>query len=197
MRTAKRYVFSTLCTLILLGTASPCNAFNGMRKGFVLGGGLGIAPSATWKYHGRTFDGYLRDAKETRAGGAANFIIGYGWNERNLLVLELNGASFKSREFRDDMVFQAYGGPAWYHYLRPAARGFFTIAGIGVFGFRLHFKGDGDITNDSGLGLLGGVGYEFSRHWHVSFVINGGQTSQWRFNWTHINLEALIGGVAF
>jgi hypothetical protein len=186
-----------LIAVAVLGLASPCSAFDGMRKGFVLGGGLGLAPSATWKYHGRTFDGYLREAKETKAGGASNFIIGYGWDEQNLLVLEVNGASFESREFRDGMVFQAYGGPAWYHYLRPAAPGFFTVAGVGVYGFRLRFESGGDMANDSGLGLLGGVGYEFSRHWHVSLVINGGQTSQERSNWTHLNVETLIGGVAF
>ncbi len=177
-----------LCVVIVLAVATPSYAFNGMRKGFVLGGGLGVAPVA--RIEVGSYD-------ESRVGGAANFLIGYGWDEQNLLVFEGNGTSYKPDIGPDAMFSQGFGGPAWYHYFKPVARTFFTVVGVGFYSFSYDIEDGEEDSNDSGLGLMGGVGYEFARHWQVSFVVNGGKTDGPFNDATHLNVEFLIGGVAF
>lgn len=178
----------TICAVIVLAVATPSHAFNGKRKGFVLGGGLGVAPLA--RIEVGSYD-------ESRVGVASNFLIGYGWDEQNLLVFEGNGTSYKPDAGPDAMFSQGFGGPAFYHYFKPAAPTFFTVAGVGFYSFWYDIEDGEEDSNDSGLGLMGGVGYEFSRHWQVSLVVNGGKTDGPSNDATHLNVEVLIGGVAF
>jgi len=178
----------TLCAVIVLAVASPSMAFNGKRKGFVLGGGLGVAPVARIESEG---------IDESRVGFASNFLIGYGWDEQNLLVFEGNGTTFKPDTDLDVTFSQGFAGPTWYHYFKPVAPTFFTVAGVGFYSFWYDIEDGEEDSNDSGLGLMGGVGYEFARHWQVSFVVNGGKTDGPINDVTHLNVEVLIGGVAF
>lgn len=188
-----RTIRCALLVVAILMLATPSHAFNGLRKGFVLGGGLGIAPASTWHVDA----GFFGETEESKAGGCSNIMLGYGWDEHNLLVFEGNGASILSDKINDATIFQGYAGPVWYHYFSPSAPGFFTTAGVGVYSFYFDIKDGEEDSNDSGYGLLGGAGYEFARHWQVSFVINGGRTTRGGLDFSHVNLEVLIGGVAF
>ena len=196
-----RYGRWALCAIVVLGVATPCSAFNGLRKGFVLGGGLGLAPSVTLKTNAAFFKGATathKDQTETKIGAASNFCIGYGWDERNLLVFEGNASAFASSDWVGDMtVAQGYFGPVWYHYVKPTAPGWFTTAGIGFYSMSFDIKNGREDENDSGFGLLGGIGYEFARHWQVSLVINGGRTSNAGFDFKHLNVETLVSTIAF
>jgi hypothetical protein len=159
-----------------------------LRKGFVLGGGLGIAPVVSWE-----LDVAIFDVKESKAGIGSNFLIGYGWDEQNLIVFEGNGASTSTDQSgADQTISQGFGGPVWYHYLKPVAPTFFTALGAGFYGFQFE-----DDRNDSGFGWLGGCGFEFSRHWQFTIVAHGGQTESAAVDFSHLTVSVLVGGVAF
>jgi hypothetical protein len=181
-------------TMLLLALASSGLAFDGNRKGFVLGGGLGFAPVSKW-------EGYVFDlssmsvvkADEESAGVGLNFIIGYAWDEHNMIVYEGNVTGWKSDLFRDQSIAQGFNGAAWYHYFGIPGRSAFTVGGLGFYVFDVE---DYD-ANDPKVGLLFGGGYEFARHWQVGGYIGLGQTEDPGGNFDHVHMNFLVSGVAF
>ncbi len=196
----------SLCAILILIGATPSHAFNGMRRGFVLGGGLGVAPAVHYsKDVSGDGDASLEPPEETKRGPAGNLFLGYGWNEQNLIVFEFNLSSMESDELGSDArISQGYAGPAWYHYFKPIAPTFFSIAGVGFYSCQVD-EGASDwgrgwregYSHDRGFGWQGGAGYEISHHLQVSFVVNGGKTSHFNIDYSHLNVEFLIGAVAF
>ncbi|MCH9031726.1 MAG: hypothetical protein IIB00_05645, partial [candidate division Zixibacteria bacterium] len=149
-------------------------AFDGNRRGFVLGGGLGFAPVASW-------DGGFAD--ESKAGVAANLFLGYGWNDVNLIVAEGNLAVYKS-DFGDATITQGFSGVAWYHYFGPAGQSFYSTLGAGAYTFDFEIAGQTG-SNDPGFGALFGVGYEFSKHYQIGGVFSFGKTSEPGIDYDH------------
>ena len=72
-----------MCVLIALALALPVtsSAFDGNRKGFVLGGGLGVAPYAKWGIKDTPFS-------TSNVGAGGSLFLGYAWNEMNMMVWE-------------------------------------------------------------------------------------------------------------
>ncbi len=167
-------------SLVLAVSAS---AFNGMRKGFVLGGGLGFAPQAKWE---------IGTIKEEKSGMALNFIIGYGWDESNMIVYEGNVVGYSS-DIPNQTFAQGFNGVSWYHYFGPGQKGAFTAVGLGAYVFD-----PGDFSDpDPGGGLLVGAGYQFSPHWQVGGYFSSGKTSEGIFDYDHTHFSILISTVAF
>jgi hypothetical protein len=139
----------------------PSGAFDGNRKGFVVGGGLGFTPIASWS---------LNDFDESNAGMGLNLIIGYAWDERNMIVYEGNVCGYKQGNYRTS---QGFNGVSWYHYFGPKGKSFFTAAGFGfyIYDFELFDM------NDPGLGYIIGGGFEFTPHVQIGLYLSGGQTS--------------------
>lgn len=180
--------------VLLTAMATSSFGFNGNRQGFVLGGGLGLAPTSRWE--GNVYDissGQIVRADENGVGLGLNFIIGYAWDEYNMIVYEGNVTAWSSDLFIDQSIAQGFNGAAWYHYFSTAGRSAFTAAGLGFYVFDV---GDYD-ANDPKLGLLAGAGYEFARHWQVGGYIGIGQTSDPGGDWDHTHLSILVSGVAF
>jgi hypothetical protein len=172
----KQLLIASLLMIVLL--VSSASGFDGKRKGFVLGGGLGIAPvgSSTLKIS-EIF--LLEDIGSPRievdkAGSAANLFAGYAWDELNVIVLETNLIRYTSDSFYKRRVIQGFIGPTWYHYLQPQGSSLFTSLGIGLYVFDI--KGLGNI--DPGLGLMVGAGYEFARHFQITSHLSYGKTSE-------------------
>ena len=178
--------------LLILLCATNVNAFDGQRKGFVLGGGLGIAPSVTW-------DSGLPGFEESKAGLGLNIMLGYAWDERNMIVYEGNGAGFQS-DFGNAQITQMFNGAAWYHYFGPKGKSFFTSVGVGVYQFMFEFQ-SGSFTasgsNDVGGAILLGVGYEFSPHYQVAAYVSAGKTSEPGFEYDHSHVSVVFNAVAF
>jgi hypothetical protein len=172
--------------LLLLSATSM--AFNGQRKGFVLGGGLGVAPTASWKVN---VVGNL-GVEQSGPGLGLNFIIGGAFDDMNLLVYEGNVAGWKDDLF-DESVSQGFNGAAWYHYYGPAGKSAFTTVGLGFYVFQEeHYN-----SNDPGFGMLLGAGYEFAKHWQVGGYFSFGKTSSSGVDFDHHHLNILVSGVAF
>ena len=181
----KRLVLITLVAVLFMA-ATAC-AFDGMRKGFVLGGGLGLAATADWE-----FDFLGESFSEDGSGLGAHLVIGYAWDEQNMIVYEGNVASWNS-DLLDEAIAQGFNGASWYHYFGPVGKSFFTVAGIGFYVFNVETYED----NDPGFALLLGGGYEFARHIQVAAYFSKGKTSDPIVDFDHTHFNILVSAVAF
>ena len=194
---------SVILAFILAFTATVACGFDGNRQGFVLGGGLGISPASKWKTD--IFPELDLAFEETKAGIGVNILIGYAWDEYNMLVLEGNVAGYETG-FDNLTATQGFGGLAWYHYYGAKGATFFTTVGIGSYNFELEYKYDNikvSGSNDPGFGMLFGLGYEFTRHFQAGAYFSFGKTKaiderndvEVEFDHAHINL--MVSVVAF
>ena len=175
-----------VCLFLIVVMSSTAFAFDGDRKGFVLGGGLGFAPQAQWKFD-------LMDFEEDGSGLGLHIIIGGAFDERNMLVYEGNVVAYTS-DLLDETISQGFNGAAWYHYYGKTGRSFFTTLGLGFY----VFDPGGDFeSNDPGFGMLLGGGYEFAKHWQVGVYYAFGSTSDAGYDFSHQHFNLLISGVAF
>lgn len=187
----KQLVLSVVIGLVCISSSF---GFNGQRQGFVLGGGLGIAPSSSWE--GNVYDVFamqIVNADEHGVGLGLNFLIGYAWDEKNMIVYEGNVTGWTSDLFVDQSIAQGFNGGAWYHYFGVPGRSAFTTLGIGFYVFDVE---DYD-ANDVGGAILLGAGYEFAPHWQVGAYLGAGQTSDPGGDFDHAHFSILVSGVAF
>ena len=204
-----RTVVSRLVFMVIVLTllAAPSSfGFDGNRKGFVLGAGLGYAPTTGWS---GKLQGYpsliVRDRDEDKSGVGFNFLIGHGWDEKNMLVFEINMSRWKSdlltiREttgqlLRNSSIWQGYIGGAWYHYFGSVGRSLFTALGLGQYRFITIYSSAFD--QSAGTGILIGGGYEFARHWQFGTYLSTGFTTEKLGRWNYTDLKVLVSMVAF
>ena len=178
----KLFILTALSLLI----SSSAFSFEGLRKGFVIGGGLGFTPSAEFRIDGI-------DGKADNSGAGVNIVIGYGWDEQNIIAFEVNGSGYKVEGFD---VSQGFGGVSWYHYFGEVGKSFFTNVGLGSYNFSVD-----EYDTDPGGGILIGCGYEFARHWQVAGYLGAGKTSEsnifGKTTFKHNHFSILISGYAF
>ena len=194
-----------LLLLFLLIFMTSALAFDGKRKGFVLGGRFGVAPMARWsaEYQGLEFD-------ENRTGFGLNWVIGYGWDEYNIAILETNDIFYQSDILHLSSIRQGFLGPAWYHYFGPPGRSFFSVIGIGVCTF--HSSGSyfricwgcepepptpPSPSAARGVGYLIGSGYEFARHFQIAGYLSGGHTSEHETSYVNTHITILLSDISF
>jgi len=190
----KRIILLSIIFIFVLSTSSF--SFDGDRKGFVLGGGLGVAAVSHWEVDVDFFDLDIVDASEDRPGLGLHIVIGGAFDEHNMLVYEANLSTYKT-ELLDEAVAQGFNGAAWYHYFRPAGSTFYTTLGLGFY----HFKiGEYEATNPGGALLLG-AGYEFAKHWQIGAYLSFGKTTDSLLglegDFEHANFTIMISGIAY
>jgi hypothetical protein len=153
-------------TIVVTILSGPIRAFDGNRKGFVLGGGLGIGPSTKLKLND-TYD-------KNDLGFAVNIVVGYAWNNKNIISLDYNANHFWPEMFGSDTAISVFISPVWYHYYGNGNQSLFSAFGLGR-----HGLGVKNYDSVRGLGFLLGGGYEFKRHFQVGIYYSGGNvTSQ-------------------
>ncbi len=177
----KKFLIAT-CMVFLM--ASSSFSFDGNRNGFVLGGGLGFAPTAEV-----SLDGSSPDASSS-SGFGLNLLIGYAWDENNMIVYEGNVAGYTINSI--DLA-QGFNGASWYHYFGLPGKSLFTTVGLGFY----VFEADGFDANDPGGAFLLGAGYEFSPHWQVGAYFSSGKTTDPIFDYKHNHFNILISGIIF
>ena len=189
---------TTIGIIAVIGlTCSSARGFDGQRKGFVLGGGLGFSPVSRWSVPVAFTDIsgnflFVQDVSENKVGLGLNVLIGYAWDERNMIVYEGNVSSYQSDIFATT-ISQGFNGAAWYHYFGPTGPMFFSTLGIGFF----VFDGDDFEANDPGLGGMIGGGYECSNHWQAGAYLSVGKSSDFGVDFSHVQVNALVSVVAF
>lgn len=210
-------VIVALSLLLLQGSVL---GFNGLRKGFVFGGGLGVAPMAKWSYDPNSVPDYIvintpkgeNVTDESNAGIGGHFLIGYAWDEQNMVVLEANGCYYSSDAFDMSDLLPGYSGQslqlsscyAWYHYFGPPGGSLFSMIGLGAYGWTVK----GFDTNDPSVGYIVGAGYEFARHLQAGIYLSGGQTKETVYsplrygltkdvNFGHMHINVLVTAIAY
>ena len=89
----------SLTVILAFVLAGSALGFDGNRKGFVLGGGLGFAPLVHWELASSPSS----DVSEGKAGAAVQILIGGAFDEHNMLVYEAKIAAISSGWTDDDI----------------------------------------------------------------------------------------------
>jgi hypothetical protein len=180
----------SLAVVLVLLLATPASGFDGLRKGFVLGAGVGLAPTASWNMKG--------GGDDSSVGGGFHFLIGYAWDEFNMIVYEGNVAVYST--LLDATATQGINSATWYHYFGPQGQSWFTAAGLGFYDFSTTRVTSEAILTDNtnpGAALLVGGGFEFSRHVQAGVYVSVGKTSKEKTDWNHTHVNVLVSAVAF
>ncbi len=151
--------------LILIAISILCStsiyAFDGERKGFILGGGLGVSylsNTTSWDF---SYDTGSRT--ESRTVFQTYFKIGYAPSN----TLEIFYSSRISWWSDHSLFWLGLGAVAFTLYFDNISEtGWFVSGGIGHSNMS-EFSFSSTAASRSGFGLFGGVGYEFSSHWTV------------------------------
>ncbi len=158
-----------LVTIVLI-LAGQVAAFDGSRKGVVLGLGFGVSPmiEGSWGDPAENFE---------HSGFVVNLIAGYAFSEKDAVLLIQDAAIYTQTAYRealdgsltgwDDRDLQGFWGIGYRRYFAPAGRSLFVTAALGIEG------ADDDWAIPSGLGVLIGGGYEITRHieLYTSFAV--------------------------
>ena len=180
----------------ILFLAVTAHGFDGQRKGFVLGGGVGFSPYSMWSVTANgTVMGHsaVNGLDESKTGAGVQIIIGYAWDEYNMIVYEGNVTGYKSSMLLDNNSAQGFSGVAYYRYFGPAGRAFFLTGGVGTYAWKVKEYE----ANDPGFGYIAGAGYEFIPHVQAGAYISGGKTSTDGADFGHTHVNIVITAVAF
>jgi len=175
----RRTVFLAACLALGVGLFTPAQAFDGNRKGFILGFGLGLGSSSVDQTVSAGFES--ASGSDSFTGLQTAFRIG-GAPSEQVAIYYFNDVSWFSMENAlgsDVTVASGVGGAGVTYYLAPTSPSFYFGAGIGLGTWMLPFESDSDIW--SGFGLGGLAGYEFARHWSVEVMVNYGEPGKTEF----------------
>jgi hypothetical protein len=163
--------FVAVFVFTMLFMASWANAFDGRRSGFILGGGLGLGVASytqTLEYDGLSETG----DRENKGSLITDFRIGWGINEQTEIYYTSKVAWFSFENAFGDKVTIAdgIGGIGLSHSLLLAPPTWYLTGGIALASWSLPFE-DNAPDAWTGLGLYGGIGYEFSKHYSFEFDV--------------------------
>jgi len=185
-----RGIVTLLVLTAVIVTATSVCAFNGERKGFVLG--FGIGPGYT--NFSQELGGIESDS-EGKASIVTDFKIGGGFNEQFLLYYENRLSWFKLTvvdevyydPFADEVTFtetdvtiaHGIGLVGMSYYFKTEAPSFYVLGSVGVSSWSAPFETNSDMW--VGFGISAGVGYEFAKHWAIEGTLNYGNPSTDQF----------------
>jgi hypothetical protein len=168
----RRMVLFLLTASVLLALASPAGAFDGKRKGFMLGFGLGPALSSYTQTLG--FEG-LPGATSDRQNDLAlrtDFRIGFGASElvQVYWMSKVNWFGMKNVLDENVTIANGVGGVGLTYFLKPTDPSPYLLAGLGFSTWSTPFETGSEAWYGFGLAL--GAGYQFRNH----LAIEGGFT---------------------
>lgn len=165
-------------------------AFDGKRKGFVIGGGLGFSPYVSIK------DGHYNDIDMSYSSTsiAINSHFGYAWDENNQVVFEDSYAILDLEDEFGTTFSSAYAGPIWYHFFGSKGKAFYSAFGVGYYFFS---ENDGNYDHDQKTGVIFGAGYEFKRHFQLNLRYAYGKTDQNGWDYVHNHLNITVTGTFY
>jgi hypothetical protein len=172
---------AVVCVSFLV-LASQLSAFDGQRKGFILGGGIG-GGSLSW-------NGVYSDLN--KGVFATNFIIGYAPSP-SLEVYYTNNVSWFSDSGNDYYV--GVTGVGVTKYLKPEGKGLYLLGGMGL-SILTGYSGY-DTGSDTGFGALAGIGYDVAKHWRIQGEVMYTSIHQTYGTSTSWSFRATINVIAF
>ena len=155
--------------LLFLCVSSFGIAFDNQRRGFIIGGIGGIAGN-TWHEQDGTSDTDFAIHTDFRIGGGfkGDKWMLYYWNVANWYNIDDPGGN--------DLTVNGITMIGASYYLKPTSPSLYFNAGIGASGWSRRWN-QSSRDNHTGFGAMGGIGYEFRRHWSVEAGIMWGQSS--------------------
>jgi len=188
----KKGIFTAIVLLTFVWSANPAFSFDGKRKGFILGGGLGFNMTS-YTQTVEAFGFEETSDRENKGAISTSFKIGFAPNEQTEIYYSSKVSWFGMENALGNDVTIAFGmgGIGITHSLKTVPPTYFVTGGIGFSSWSLPFE---DNAPDTwlGLGVYGGGGYEFSRHYNVEFVICYGNPSD-----SEGGVEARTNGLIF
>jgi len=153
---------NTLACILLLAY-SNIYAFDGERKGFILGGGVGFGYLPKSICLKGTVEPFCPLLNDYRGVFLTNFKIGYA-PSNTLEIFYINKTSWW---IVSDITFLLGLSAAAFtvYFDNTLDFGWFVSGGIGQSTLSAPFESK--IESNSGFGLFFGGGYEFSAHWNI------------------------------
>ena len=177
---ARRMVVLLLVAATVLLATTTVQALDRNRKGFIigLGGGLGVT-SFTQEVQEASGGGVaVKSDRETDFGLATDFRIGGGINDQFMLYYENRVAWFRiaSAAGKDVTIAHGVGLVGASYYFKTRAPSAYILGSVGTSSWMAPFEEDSETW--TGLGLSGGLGYEFSPRVSIEATINRGTPSK-------------------
>jgi hypothetical protein len=155
-----------MVTPLILMAADDADAFDGVRKGFNAGLGLGWAPYVHWSE-------LAHDIDLSGDGVIFSLVAGYAWDNRNVILAETYGVLVERPSGEDHHSSDAFYGVLWYHSFKPASPSLYAGIGVG----RLKYFGGTTCGDELGFAVRAEFGYEPLKQIQVSVVGLVGRTS--------------------
>lgn len=174
--------------MILAGVVASASAFDGSRKGFVLGAGAGGHLATTTEKV--LLDGIADRATDNRFGLSSDFLLGYGFNSKFMLLYQNSGTWYRSH---GDLLHGDIGPVGFRYYPTGDEPGFFVGASgaLGSLVNRDEFEGAG------GYGFTLTYGYEIKRHLSVELKISHMSVEKDALRQTSNSIALMIEGLAY
>jgi len=171
-----------ICGLLLVATvfaaASAVQAFDGNRKGFIIGFGVGAGVTSYTQELEIDLPSVSRTepvADESKTVLVTDFRLGGGVTDQFLLYYENRVAWFGAEDAAGTDLFIAHGigllGASYY--FRPSSPSLYVLGSVGTSAWMTMIESEYDMA--AGFGVSGGVGYEFKRGWAVEATANWGK----------------------
>ena len=162
-----------LVLALLLVSAVPAGAFDGKRRGFVLGFGLGPGVSSYTQQLSVAGMGSATSSRETKAGVSTDFRIGFGPTEQVLVVYDekVNWIPFGYHVTLADGISSLTAS----YYLAKSAPSAFLTGGLGAAGWSTPFESNS--SSSVGFGMFVGGGYESAKLWNLEGSLGFGSPS--------------------
>lgn len=181
----KKYWFILFAAIVVLA-ATEAFAFDGQRKGFILGGGIGGG------FLSNKFSAGPFSTTEGEAVFASEFKIGYAPSNDFEIYYIGKGSWWGESDVALLIGLSAVGISK---YLGTSSTGFFVTGGVGLSAIDAPFEEGAEA--DYGFGLFGGAGYEFARHWTLEADILYNHISESGIDLNSIGFRLSINGLAF
>jgi opacity protein-like surface antigen len=156
--------------VLVVAFAVGANAFDGQKKGFILGGGLGFGmTSFTQSFEGGGIS--ITSDRENKGAFGTDFRIGWGVNERTAVYYTGKISWFGIDNGYGESVTIADGihGLGVTHSFRAWVPTWFVTGGLALATWSAPFETNSGTWN--GFGFYVGTGYEFSKHYGVEFDV--------------------------
>ena len=173
-------------TLFVVMCIQDAGAFDGHRRGFTIGFGLGWGAVTHFSVVGKDFG-------ETSNSLTAVLPIGYGLSDVDIIAFLPAPSFFKSEKLYGARSMQGLWSIRWYHFLKPTGRSPFLSVGAGRVLFSSRYR---DLSA-YGPGVGASVGYELFRHVTLDLEYFHGWTSEGDDKFSHDNLSFVLTAWAY
>jgi hypothetical protein len=171
-------VAPVLCIIGALASASTSSfAFDGHRKGFVLGFGAGPAMTSFTQTVSLGAQSVTGD-RENKMGLATDFRIGAGVTEQFSLyyVNRVSWFSLDNALGKTVTIANSVGLLGATYYFQPVCPSPYIHGLLGLASWDTPFESGSEAW--TGMGLGGGIGYELAPHWSLEGSVNYGIPSR-------------------